>query len=320
MHRAEMIRKRLAVLLLAAAIGTAHAADLRLALAVEPDSIDPHVHNFGGNKNLMPNLFESLTALDAQDRSSPQITGNDGKPLTVNPFHDPRVRQAVSLAIDRAAIRDRIMSGQSDPDNQYMKSGQYGYDPALPPIRTDPAEAKRLLTQAGYPAGFRLIVSCQNDRFTNDAAICQAVAQMLTRIGIAATPEVMPHAVWVPKATRHAFSLCTYFWTIDTPEPSIMLISQLATQDVARGRGAFNRGLYSNPTFDAVLDRALTTMDRQSREALLIQATDIAFRDAAVAPVHHQFNVEAMERRVRHVPRLDGHVLAADIAPADKGE
>src|ERR1051325_10242355 len=56
----------------------------------------------------------------------------------------------------------------------------------------------------------------------------------MPRVGIATTPEVMPHAVWVPRANRHEFSLFTYFWTIDTPEPSIMLISQLATPDAAR--------------------------------------------------------------------------------------
>jgi peptide/nickel transport system substrate-binding protein len=170
---------------------------------------------------------------DVQDHASPKITGNDDKPLSVNPFRDRRVREAVNLAIDRGTIRERIMSGQSDPDNQYMKPGQYGYGPALPPIRFDPAEARKQLAEAGYPNGFKLEVACQNDRFVNDATICQTVAQMLTRIGIATTPEVMPHAVWVPRANRHEFSLFTYFWTIDTPEPSIMLISQLATPDAA---------------------------------------------------------------------------------------
>jgi peptide/nickel transport system substrate-binding protein len=256
---------------------------------------------------------------DKQDRSSPTITGNDDKPLPVNPFRDRRVREAVNLAIDRAAIRDRIMNGQSDPDNQYMKPGQYGYDPDLPPIRYDPAEANRLLADAGYPTGFKLGVACQNDRFVNDATICQVVAQMLTRVGIATTPEVMPHAVWVPRANKHEFSLFTYFWTIDTPEPSIMLISQLATPDAARGRGAFNRGMYSNPDFDSVLDRALVTLDRGAREALLIKATDIAFRDYALVPLHHQFNIEAMTRHVRHTPRIDGRIRAAEIVP-QKGE
>ena len=246
---------------------------------------------------------------------SPKISGDDGKPLAANPFHDARVRQAVDLAIDREAIRDRVMNGQSAPDNQIMRQGQYGYDPDLPPFRYDPAEAKRLLGDAGYPNGFRLTVDCQNDRFVNDAAICQAIAQMLTRIGILTTPEVMPHAVWVPRANKHEFSLFTTFWTFDMPEPSIVLISQFATPDPARGRGAFNRGGFSDPKFDAVLDQALTTMDRVAREKLLIQATDIEVRTHATVPLHHQFNIEAMTTRLHHTPRIDGHILAADITP-----
>ena len=142
---------------------------------------------------------------------------------------------------------------------------------------------------------------------------------MLTRIGVATTPEVMPHAVWVPRANRHEFSLFTYFWTIDTPEPSLMLISQLETPDAVRGRGAFNRGVYSNPAFDSVLDQALVTLDREAREALLIKATDIAFRDHALLPLHHQFNIEAMARKIRHTPRIDGRIRAADVLP-QKGE
>jgi peptide/nickel transport system substrate-binding protein len=256
---------------------------------------------------------------DVQDRPSPKITDNDDKPLPANPFRDRRVREAVSIAIDRVAIRDRIMNGQSDPDNQYMKPGQYGYDPALPPVRFDPQRAKQLLAEAGYPDGFRLSVACQNDRFVNDATICQTIGQMLTRVGIATTPEVMPHAVWVPRANKREFSLFTYFWTIDTPEPSLMLISQLATQDATRGRGAFNRGLHSDPAFDAVLEQALVTMDRDAREALLIKATDIAFRDYALVPLHRQFNIEAMTRSIRHTPRIDGYLRAVEVLP-QKGE
>lgn len=253
---------------------------------------------------------------DKREGPSPQILASDGGALPTNPFHDPRVRRAVSLAIDRAAIRDRVMNGQAAIDNQLMRPGQYGYDPNMPPARHDPAEARRLLAEAGYPNGFRLTMDCQNDRFVNDAAICQAVAQMLTRVGIVTAPEVMPHAVWVPRANRKEFSFFTTFWTFDMPEPSIVLISQFATADPARGRGAFNRGGYSNPRFDSVLDRALTTMDRARREMLLIEATRIAFQDQATVPLHHQFNIEAMTTRVRHTPRPDGHILAAEILPA----
>jgi peptide/nickel transport system substrate-binding protein len=98
-----------------------------------------------------------------------------------------------------------------------------------------------------------------------------------------------------------------------------MEISQFATSDAARGRGAFNRGLYSNLEFDSVLDQALVTLDRQAREALLIKATDIAFRDYALVLLHHQFNIEAMDKRIRHTPRIDDRIHVAEIAPR-KGE
>jgi peptide/nickel transport system substrate-binding protein len=253
---------------------------------------------------------------DVIDHSSPKITDNDGKPLPQNPFRDLRVRQAIDMAIDRNAIRDRLMNGMSAPDNQYMRPGQYGFDPNLPPLHADPAQAKRLLAEAGYPNGFHLAIDCQNDRFVNDAQICQAVAQMLTHIGVTTVPEVMPHAVWVPLANKHAFSLFTYFWTMDTPEPSVMLNSQLATPDPVHGHGQFNRGLWSNSEFDATLAQAVSTLDVHAREALLIKATDIAIHDVAVLPLHHQFNVEAMDKTIYHTPRNDGRVLPAEITAA----
>jgi ABC-type transport system substrate-binding protein len=83
--------------------------------------------------------------------------------------------------------------------------------------------------------------------------------------------------------------------------------------------GAFDRGLYSNAEFDSALDQALVALDRQAREALLIKATDIAFRDFARLPLHHRFNIEAMARSSRHPPRIDGRIRAAEITP-QKGE
>jgi hypothetical protein len=76
-------------------------------------------------------------------------------------------------------------------------------------------------------------------------------------------------------------------------------------------RVAFDRGLYSNAKFDSDLD--------QAREALLIKATDNAFRDFARLPLHHRFNIEAMARSSRHTPRIDGRIRAAEITP-QKGE
>ena len=93
----------------------------------------------------------------------------------------------------------------------------------------------------------------------------------------------------------------------------------------SRGRGAFNRGIYSNPEFDSVLDKALITLDRDARETLLIKATDIAFRDYAVAPLHHQFNIEAMAQdhpphaaHRRPYPRRRSHAAGRTVEMADQ--
>lgn len=61
---------------------------------------------------------------DLVEHSSPKITDYDGTALLRNLFRDVRVRQAIDLAIDRDAIRDRLMNGMSAPDNQYMHPGQ----------------------------------------------------------------------------------------------------------------------------------------------------------------------------------------------------
>jgi peptide/nickel transport system substrate-binding protein len=99
------MRRTLLLLATVFALTTAaSAADLRLGIAIEPDSIDPHYHNFGGNKGLMPNVFEALTAIDPQDHLTPGlalswqltdgttwefklrdgVTFSDGTPLTAD--------------------------------------------------------------------------------------------------------------------------------------------------------------------------------------------------------------------------------------------
>jgi hypothetical protein len=66
-----------------------------------------------------------------------------------------------------------------------------------------------------------------------------------------------------------------------------------------------------------VLDKALITLDRDARESLLIKATDLAFRDYAIAPLQHQFNIEAMVKTIHHTPRIDGYIRAVDLTPQE---
>ena len=114
-----------------------------------------------------------------------------------NPLKDHRVREALYRAIDTAAIRHVIMRDEAWPAG-FMASPQLVGAPQdlngrLP---YDPAAAKRLLTEAGYPGGFSLGLTCPNDRYVNDERVCEAIAAMWARAGVHTEVQSETTAVW----------------------------------------------------------------------------------------------------------------------------
>jgi peptide/nickel transport system substrate-binding protein len=165
--------------------------------------------------------------------------------------------------------------------------------------------ARKLLAEAGYPDGFAITLHGPNDRYVNDDQICQAIAQMLSRIGIQTRVETLPSAVYFTRANKLEFSLMLVGWASDTAEASSPLKAQLATFDPKKGMGTANRGRYSNPKMDAVLGVALATVDDAKREKLLQQATEIAINDLGIIPLHHQVNLWGMRKGIVYTPRTD---------------
>lgn len=248
-----------------------------------------------------------------RDGPSPFITDNDGRPLPRNPMKDLRVRRALSLAIDRAAIVSRVMEGAATATVQVMPPGAFGYTPDLTVPPADLDAARRLLAEAGYPNGFRLTLHGPNDRYPNDSRIAQAVGQMWTRIGIRTQVEVAPFATFIARASRQEFSAFLVSWGTSTGEPLGSLRSVVATYSRERGTGAVNRGRYSNPDFDTVLQAASRELDDPRREALLHQATRIVISDQGIIPTHLQKNIWAMRQGFEHTPRVDERTRAQDV-------
>lgn len=248
---------------------------------------------------------------------SPFITGNDGKPLDRNPLKDQRVRKALSLAIDRNAEVARVMEGVATPTLQFMAKGTYGYVPDLqPPPHGDPKEARQLLTEAGYPEGFRITLHGSNDRYPNDYRIVQAVAQMWTRAGVRTAVDTAPYASFITKASHQEFSAFLVSWGTSTGEPGAGLRSTVATYDPAKGMGSVNRARYSNPTFDRQLIAAMRELDDAKREKMLEEATRTVMDDVGIIPIHLQKNVWAMRRGFTHDTRVDELTRPQDFHPA----
>jgi peptide/nickel transport system substrate-binding protein len=260
-------------------------------------------------------IFLGLDHLRGPNENSPFITDNDGKPLGRNPLRDARVRRALSMAIDRQAIVERVMEGAATPAGQFLPPGVPGHVPDVQPTRYDPEGAKRLLAEAGYPNGFRMQLNGPNDRYINDGRIIQAIGQMWTRAGVRTAVEGQTWAVFVGRAARSEFSAHLIGWG-SNPDGSHPLRNILATVSPEKGWGASNRGRYSNPEVDRLLEASLTELDEEKREKLVLDAQRIAAEDVGVIPIHIQTNIWAMRRGLMHEARADEATRAQDVRPA----
>ncbi|MEQ1595324.1 MAG: ABC transporter substrate-binding protein [Casimicrobium sp.] len=256
--------------------------------------------------------------MDSNRDVSPFLTDKAGKPLAKNPLKDPRVRKAISLAINRDAMVSRVMEGEAVAAGQPLPDGYPGTSKTLKPDKFDAAAAKKLLAEAGYPDGFGITIHAPNNRYVNDEQIAQAVAQMLTRVGITTKVEAMPSSVYFTRATKLEFSLMLLGWSAGSGEMSDSLRPLLGTFDTKKGWGNANRGRYSNGKFDAMLEDALVTINDAKREALLGRATEIAMADQGIIPLHFQMNVWAMKKNLTYTPRTDEYTLAWQVKPAAK--
>ena len=254
--------------------------------------------------------------MDSDRDVSPFVTDRESRPLAKNPLKDPRVRKAISKAINRKAIVDKVMEGEAVAAGQLLADGMFGTTRNLKVEPYDPAGAKKLLAEAGYPEGFGLTIHAPNNRYVNDAKIAQAIAQMLTRIGIVTRVEALPSATYFPQATELKFSFMLVGWSSGTGEASSPLKALLATYNRDKGFGTANRGRYSNPRVDALLEQALATVDDPKREALLQRATEIAIDDTGIVPLHFQVNLWATRNGITYVPRTDENTLAHKFRPA----
>ncbi|HZT87623.1 MAG TPA: ABC transporter substrate-binding protein [Stellaceae bacterium] len=254
--------------------------------------------------------------LDTNRDKSPFVFDKNGNPLDKNPLKDLRVRQAISKAINRQAIVDRVMDGVAIPAGQLLPDGFFGVSPKLKVEPYDPEGAKKLLAEAGYPQGFRLTLHGPNNRYINDEKICEAVASMLTRVGIDTKVETMPQNVFFSRASKLDFSFILVGWGSGTGEASSPLKSLLATYDPAKGWGPSNRGRYSNPKLDALLAEALRTVDDEKREQLLEQATEIGIGDLGIIPLHFEISTWGLKKGLAYLANTNQFTLAQYVTKA----
>lgn len=230
-----------------------------------------------------PELRVIFLGMD-QKRDQLQFSNVKGK----NPFKDKRVRQAFYQAIDIDGIQKTVMRGASTPMALMLPPQVKGYAPDLAKrLPYDPVAAKKLLTDAGYPAGFEVKMNCPNDRYVNDAAICQAVAANLAKIGVKINLEAETKGTYFPKILRRDTSFYMLGWTASTVDAHNVLQPILSSPGEG-GRGQFNLGAYSNARVDELTAKIASETDDKKRNEMIREAMKIHQDDIGHIPLHQQ--------------------------------
>ncbi len=268
---------------------------------------DPNLSLITATSQRMVFLFA-----DWRDKS-PFLTDKSGAVLATNPLKDVRVRRALSMAINRDAIRERVMEGLSESTENLVVPGAPGHVSALAPVKHDPEGAKKLLAEAGYPNGFGLTVHGPNNRLVNDEKIAQTVAQMFTRIGVDSKVDTMPMAVYAPRGGKFEFSVALIAWG-GSVDLSIPMRALLACENPAKGMGVVNWAKYCNPKLDELLGKA-DSMDPLVRDRILREAAGIISRDVALIPLHFQVSAWAVKKGLTYQGRGDERTYAFNFKP-----
>ncbi len=247
---------------------------------------------------------------DVERDPSPLAHGRDGH----NPLRDARVREAMSLAIDRKAIAARLLDGMAVPADRATPPGLFGALQDPPRVTYDPVRARKLLAEAGAE-GMSVTLSATRDRYIADAAVAQAIGQFFSRIGIQTTVEAMPQVTFFPNRAKRAFSLDMAGWGYSSEGSAYLLRTWLATPDQAAGLGGSNYGGYRNPSANAALVQGLHEMNDARRAALLQQAERAALQDYAIIPLYWETSLWAFKDRYTYRGRADQRTDADDLSP-----
>ena len=202
-----------------------------------------------------------------------------------NPFADPLVREA--MALDRDAIRQVVMRGQSLPSAAPLPPFVNGWTEEMdaygPP---DIERATELMAEAGYGDGFSVDFHCPNDRYLNDEAICTAFVGMLGRIGINANLVAQTRTIHFPLIQNEEVDLYLLGWGVPTFDSQYVFDFLVHTKEGARG--GWNGSRYSNPEADALIQAMATETDLDARNGMIADVWQMVMNDRVFLNVHNQ--------------------------------
>ncbi|MBZ8117590.1 ABC transporter substrate-binding protein [Roseovarius sp. LXJ103] len=214
-----------------------------------------------------------------------------------NPLADVRVRKAMSMAINRDAIQQVVMRGQSKPAGMIAPPFVNGWTAEMDAeSATDIEGAKALLAEAGYADGFSIRLDCPNDRYVNDEGICQAAVGMLGQIGVTVNLDAKPKAQHFPLITDSQTDFYMLGWGVPTYDSEYVFNFLVHTRE--DDIGTWNGTGYSNPDLDTMIKSLASNTDLEARNADIAKIWRIVQDEQLYIPVHHQVLNWGMSEKV----------------------
>jgi oligopeptide transport system substrate-binding protein len=222
-----------------------------------------------------------------------------------NPLADVRVRQALSMAIDRKFITEQITRLGEQPAQHYIPPGTLDGYTNLPGLPEDVQRAKELLAEAGYPngEGFPKLPIVYNTENAVRAKIVQALKQQWKQsLNIDVEIEGVEGKIFSSRVTKRAYAIATVSWYGDYSDVSTFT-------DKYRSNGTQNDAAYFSKEYDAYLDAAAREGDPVKRMPLLQKAEQLLNTEVPIIPMYHYVNCSLIRDRVKGITINSRHMI-----------
>jgi peptide/nickel transport system substrate-binding protein len=268
-----------------------------------------------GEVDIIERLFpDQIASLEAHPDTTVQHTVateqqfigfNGGK----KPFSDARVRQAMNYAVNREALIRDLLLGYARVPRSSLPAGVFGHNSRLQPYPHDPAKARALLAEAGYPGGFDMELISIRGLYIKGLEIAQAVAAQLGEVGVRVRINEVEAARMREMRAAGNFDAIMTGWATMNRDADFGMWQPYHTE------GSRRMWRYSNGEVDALIQRGQKTLDQRQRGRPYEQAQELIWRDAPLLWLYWTVNINGVRRRVQNFRiRPDHFTLVRDVS------
>jgi peptide/nickel transport system substrate-binding protein len=249
---------------------------------------------------------QSTPGLRVEIRNGFAVVYLEGQ-LGVPPLADRRVREAISLALDRAAVVEHMAAGYGSPSGQFVAREVFGFQPEIEAPVRDLRRARALLAEAGYPEGFAITLEYREGREVSE------LVRQLAEVGVRVEPRPQVWRDLYPRMQRGEVPFFLGGMVAFSGDASSILDMKFHSVDPLRGYGEFNSNRYSNPRLDELIEASGAIFDLGQRRLALQGCMELAAADLPVIPLYAAQDVYGVRDAVAWQPRADGKLLVAEM-------